>query len=118
MSAKIAVGFSLWWYTPDGSSDTTTIDLRTAPVCFFFPSYSPYDVKQAPPVSEVFDITKYTPTGFVLGQYDATTYEGEQTSYFTPTSNSGYSLDGYKLTVTGVVGSAGTLNQVCGMLLF
>jgi hypothetical protein len=118
MATNIAVGFSLWWYTSDGSSDTVTIDLRTAPVCFFYPAYSPYNVDQAPEVSEEFDITKLTPVGFVIGSYSASSYEGEQYSYFTPTSNSGYSLSGYELTVSGVVGSSNTLNQVCGMLLF
>lgn len=117
MAKHIAVGFSLWWYS-DGGTDDTTIDLRTAPVCFFFPAYSPYNVLQAPEVSEEFDITKQTPVGFVLGKYDASTYEGEQYSYFTPTSNDGYTLSGYELTASGSGGATGTLNQVVGMLLF
>jgi hypothetical protein len=118
MAANIAVGFSLWWYTPDGETSDVTIDLRTAPVCFFFPAYSPYDTHMAPEISEKFDITKQTPVGFILGNYSAGSYEGEQYPYFTATNNDGYTLDGYELTVSGVVGEAGTLNQVCGMLLF
>jgi hypothetical protein len=118
MAVNIAVGFSLWWYTPDGESVTVNVDLRTAPICFFFPAYSPYDTHMAPEISEKFDITKLTPVGFVLGNYQAGTYEGEQYPYFTPTSNSGYTLNGYVLTYTGGGGVAGTLNQVCGMLLF
>ena len=117
MANHIAVGFSLWWYS-DGSTDSVTIDLRFHPVSYFFPAYAAYRTTIAPETSKQFNIEKQVPVDFVIGQYDVSTYEGEVYSYFTPTSNTGYSLDGYKLTVTDSVGSANTLNEVVGILLF
>ncbi len=116
---KLAVGFQIQLYS-DGSSGAS-FDLRTYPVCFFFPQAPGFGPEYAPLVSEQFDITKLTPTDFVLGRIDSATYEGQAYSYFTQTSNSsssGWTLEGYTMTLTGTWGTSGAINQIIGMLLF
>ena len=118
MAFNIAVGFSLWFYDSNASSSSFTIDLRTAPVCFFFPQFSGGNVLIAPEVSEVFDITKLTPVGFEIGSYSVNYDNSQEYGTFTATSNSGWSLSGYELTFTGSSNGGTGLNQIVGMLLF
>ena len=120
MANKLAIGFQIQLYS-DGSTGGLSFDLRTAPVCFFYPQAPGFSPEFAPLVSEKFDITKLTPTDFVLGRIDSATYEGQSYSYFTQTSNSassGWTLSDYTMTLNTTWGTSGAINQIVGMLLF